>query len=134
MFFQYRIDDEITLELQSPFHARELFDLVNENQTFIGEYLAWAKKIQTVADIKLYMQRDLSGMVDERRWAWLIRYKGRAAGRIGLFVTMPALQGMRALLLSGETIYRKRTHHTGSKGRCRFCNQYPAIEACSHWL
>lgn len=92
MFFQYRVDKDITLEAQTPFHARELFDVVNESRDFIGEHLAWVKKIQNLVDIKYYMKRDLMGMAQERRWAWLIRYKGRAVGRIGIYVTMPALQ------------------------------------------
>lgn len=92
MFFQYRVDADITLELQTPFHARELFDVINESRDFIGEHLAWVNKIQHEVDIKYYMKRDLMGMAQERRWAWLIRYKGRAVGRIGILVTMPALQ------------------------------------------
>lgn len=91
MYFQYHVDEEITLELQSPFQAHELFDLVNENRDFIGQHLSWVSKIQALKDIKRYMARDLIGMVQERRWAWLIRYKGQIAGRIGLFVTVPSL-------------------------------------------
>jgi len=91
MYFQYHVDEHITLELQSPFQARELFDLVNENRKFIGQHLSWVRKIHTIKDIKHYMARDLTGMVQERRYAWIIRYKGQIAGRIGLFVTVPSL-------------------------------------------
>lgn len=92
MFFQYTVDEHITLELQSPYHAQELFNLVNENRIFIGQHLAWVNKVDRLKDIQRYMQRDLNGMAHARRWAWLIRYDGQAVGRIGLFITMPILE------------------------------------------
>ncbi|MGJ3239501.1 MAG: GNAT family N-acetyltransferase [Anaerolineae bacterium] len=92
MYFRYAIDDEIELELQSPAHTDPVFDLVKRNQAFIGAHLAWAQKIRIRADIKRYLARDLLGMADERRWAWVVRYQGQVVGRIGLFVTIPSLQ------------------------------------------
>ncbi|MGB7341334.1 MAG: GNAT family protein [Phototrophicaceae bacterium] len=102
MFFQYAIDAHITLELQSPFHAQPLFDLVYPNRKFIGEHLNWAKRIHDVDDMQHYLRRDLLGMADERRWAWLIRYDGEVAGRIGLSITVPALQECELFYFLGE--------------------------------
>ena len=91
MIFAYQIDEEIRLELQSPEQAEELFALVDSNREFIGEHLPWALRCRSIEDYRQYMQRDLQGMATERRWAWLIRYKGQAAGHIGIFVTVPEL-------------------------------------------
>src|SRR5690349_21741911 len=89
MRFVYQIDDEISLELQSPEQAEELFALVDKNRAFIGEHMAWVLRCRNIDDLRQYMQRDLQGMATERRWAWLIRYNGQAAGRIGIFVSFP---------------------------------------------
>jgi ribosomal-protein-serine acetyltransferase len=89
MIFAYPIDDELSLELQAPEQAAELFAIVDKNRAFIGEQMAWALRCRTVDDFRIYMQRDLQGMATERRWSWLIRYKGQAAGRIGIFVSFP---------------------------------------------
>lgn len=90
--FQYQVDEKITLELQSPYHDKELFTLVNENRDFIGQHLTWAYKVNYLKDIQSYMKRDLQGMANARRWAWMIRYGGQAVGKIGLFITMPSLE------------------------------------------
>lgn len=90
--FRYQVDDDITLELQSPEQDKILFPLVLANREFIGAYLSWANRINTIADMRDTMQRDLQGMADGRRWAWLIYYQGQAAGRIGIFVSVPDLR------------------------------------------
>jgi ribosomal-protein-serine acetyltransferase len=91
MIFAYQLDEDIVLELQSPEQAEELFSLVDSNREFIGEHMAWVSRCPTIEDFREFMQRDLQGMATERRWAWLIRYKGQAAGRIGIFVTIPEI-------------------------------------------
>jgi ribosomal-protein-serine acetyltransferase len=91
MIFAYQIDEEISLELQAPEQAEELFTLLDSNREFIAEHLPWAKRCYTLDDFRHYMQRDLQGMASERRWAWLIRYKGQAVGRIGIFITFPEM-------------------------------------------
>lgn len=90
--FHYQVDEQITLELQSPYHDHELFHLVNDNREFIGQHLTWVHKVNYLKDIQRYMKRDLQGMANARRWAWLIRYEGQAVGKIGLFITMPAIE------------------------------------------
>ncbi|MEM9951249.1 MAG: GNAT family protein [Chloroflexota bacterium] len=104
--FQYHVNDHLTLELQSPFHTRDVFDLVLANRDFIGEHLSWARQINTLNDMTRYLRRDLMGMAHERRWAWLIRYDGKIVGRIGLFITVPALQEC-------ELYYFLDEHYTG---------------------
>lgn len=89
MRFIYQIDEDISLELQAPEQAEELFRLLDTNREFVGEHLAWALRCRTPDEFRQYMQRDLQGMAQERRWAWLIRYRGQAAGRIGIFVSFP---------------------------------------------
>ena len=90
--FTYRVNDDITLELQTPAHAEIVFQLVDANRDFIGRYQSWAYRIEAPADAQALLQRDLMGMAQGRRWAWLVYYQGQPAGRIGLFVTMPELQ------------------------------------------
>jgi ribosomal-protein-serine acetyltransferase len=107
MIFAYQIDDEISLELQSPEQAQELFALIDSNREFIGEHMSWAKRCQTLEDFRQYMQRDLQGMATERRWAWLIRYKGQAAGRIGIFVTFPEMREAELNYWLGESFTGK---------------------------
>jgi ribosomal-protein-serine acetyltransferase len=92
VMFTYRVNDDITLELQSPAHAAMVFQLVDANRDFIGRYQSWAYRMESLADAQGLLQRDLMGMANGRRWAWLIYYQGQPAGRIGLFVTMPDLQ------------------------------------------
>lgn len=89
MIFSYQIDADLSLELQAPEQAAELFALVERNRAFIGQHMAWALHTHTHEAFRQYMQRDLQGMASERRWAWLIRYQGQAAGRIGIFVSFP---------------------------------------------
>jgi ribosomal-protein-serine acetyltransferase len=90
--FHFRVDEDITLELQSPEHDEALFSLLDANREFISVFLSWANKTQTIEDMRDYMQRDLRGMAESRRWAWLIRYKEQPAGRIGIFMSVPVLR------------------------------------------
>jgi ribosomal-protein-serine acetyltransferase len=91
MRFTYAVDNEITLELQSPAHAPILYPLIEANRAFIGRFQTWVQRIESLDDMQRLLQRDLQGMAKGRRWAWLIRYQGEPVGRIGLFVTMPDL-------------------------------------------
>jgi ribosomal-protein-serine acetyltransferase len=88
--FTYALDEEITLELQAPYQAEALYQLVEQNRAFLQRYLSWVGRIHSRADMLRFMQRDLHGMAEERRWAWLIRVRGQAAGRVGLWITKPA--------------------------------------------
>lgn len=90
--FTFTIEDGLLLELQKPEHDYDLFRVVSENRDYIGAQLAWAKRIQTIADMRFFMERDLNGMAEERRWSFAIRYQGTIVGRIGIFVTIPAVK------------------------------------------
>lgn len=107
MDFHFQVDENIILELQSPFQDKEMFQLVNENREFIGEHVFWANKVQRLSHIQEYMQRDLTGMANERRQAWLIRYKSKVAGRIGLFITVPELQECELFYFLGKNFTGK---------------------------
>lgn len=90
--FRYQVDEDVTLELQSPEQDKALFALVDANRDFIGKYLSWPHQTHSIEAMRDYMQRDLQGMATSRRWGWLILYQGQAAGRIGIFVTVPSLR------------------------------------------
>lgn len=88
--FTYALDEEITLEYQAPYQAQALYQLVDQNRAFLRRYLGWVGRVHDLNDMLRYMQRDLHGMAEERRWSWLIRVRGQAAGRVGLWITTPA--------------------------------------------
>lgn len=90
--FTYALNDDITLELQSPQHVTPLFRLIEANRAYIGAYLAWAKRVHSEKAMMRYLQRDLFGMARGERYAWVIHYRGEAVGRIGIWVNDRANQ------------------------------------------
>ncbi|MEL6402804.1 MAG: GNAT family N-acetyltransferase [Chloroflexota bacterium] len=91
MRFRYYLDAHLSLELQTPDHAPGMLKLISENRAFIGQYMDWVQRLQTLPDAQKYLDRDLHSMAIGRRWAWMIRYYGQIVGRIGLTVTTPSL-------------------------------------------
>lgn len=84
--FTCAITEEITLELQSPFHAGAQFQLVEQNRDFLSQWINWVERVHSVEVMHKFMLRDLLGMAEGTRWSWLIRYRSAPAGRIRFHV------------------------------------------------
>ena len=79
-----RINEEIELELVSPFGAEATYALVEENRDYLSEYLTWVDET-TGADVVLRNIRNaLVSFANRKSADWVIKEKGSIIGRIGI--------------------------------------------------
>lgn len=87
--FTYRVDEDVTLELESVWQAPAIYRLISRNRGHLKTYMPWVDLVHSEADTMHLIQRSLRGMAAGERWAWLLRYRGHATGQIVLSMTNP---------------------------------------------
>ena len=50
-----QVDDTVSLEFLEEIHAESLFNLVNDNRTYLREWLPWVDHMHTVANFAYYI-------------------------------------------------------------------------------
>ncbi|RIW37266.1 N-acetyltransferase [Bacillus salacetis] len=84
------LDGEIRISLFQPYHAPELFQLVDDNREILGKWLSFPHKTRTIEDSRLFIERSLTRFENDHGfWAgiWL---KDELAGAIGYLYMDPS--------------------------------------------
>lgn len=81
---QIIIDDNLTLQLIQPSHAKALFDLVMTNSVYLKEWLPWVIKTKTMQDTLDYISIVDEAYYQKKGIVFSIFYKKKMAGQIGL--------------------------------------------------
>lgn len=85
--FQYRVDDDLTLELANVRHSAPLFEQIDSNRKYLGRHLNWVWKVHSVTDVHELIGRHLKAFAEGTRQLVIIRYQGTVVGDISLRVT-----------------------------------------------
>lgn len=81
---QIIVDNEITLKLPKPQDAEKLFALVDQNRSYLRQYLPWVDFNVNVNDSKKFIQESRKNFKNGAGFSLLIIYKGKIAGTIGM--------------------------------------------------
>jgi len=78
------IDDHTRLELTSEKFAVPLFDVINNNRNHLGEFLPWVEDMNSVEDMRRYLQNCERLYQGKKEVSFVIFLNGNPVGRIGL--------------------------------------------------
>lgn len=78
-----RIDDDTELRILEERHAQELFNLIDQNRSYLREWLPWLDYEQSVEDTKVFIRSSLQQFVNNEGFQAGIWYKGQLVGGIG---------------------------------------------------
>lgn len=82
--FDFTVDDKIRLELIAPNHAQGLFDLVNQNRTYLRQWLPWVDGTQAVDDTQQFIAICQQQYKKKGELSTIIFYEKQMVGIIGL--------------------------------------------------
>jgi len=79
-----QVDDTISLEFLEEIHAESLFNLVNDNRTYLREWLPWVDHMHTVANFAYYISDTKKRAAERTDFGYAIIIDKNIVGRIGL--------------------------------------------------
>ncbi|MBI4311604.1 MAG: GNAT family N-acetyltransferase [Chloroflexi bacterium] len=93
-----RIDQDLTLRQPVAGDAAALFALVEGNRAHLRQWLPWVDSVRTLEDEERHVERMLAPDAESRELTFLVEYKGRVVGTIGL-------RGLTSASKAGEIGY-----------------------------
>jgi ribosomal-protein-serine acetyltransferase len=81
--FRYRIDEETELRLLEERHAQELFALIDQNRTYLREWLPWVDGTTSLEDTRKFIRFSLEQFARNEGFNAGIWYHSKLAGVIG---------------------------------------------------
>lgn len=84
MSFPIIISDHLSLRSWHSKHAAELFALVDQNRTYLHQWLPWVPDVQTVKDSEKFIEESLQKWRDQTGLELAIWHNGTIVGCIGL--------------------------------------------------
>jgi len=81
--FDWKIDNNIQLELLEPSHAKELFRLTDENREYLAEWLPWVDSVQQPEDTVQFIEQSQKQWFKNQGFQAAIIVDGSIAGTIG---------------------------------------------------
>src|SRR5918911_2893715 len=78
-----RIDDDTELRILEERHAQELFNLIDQNRSYLREWLPWLDYEQSIEETKAFIRSSLQQFVNNEGFQAGIWYKGKLVGGIG---------------------------------------------------
>ncbi|MBK8608790.1 MAG: GNAT family N-acetyltransferase [Chitinophagaceae bacterium] len=79
-----QVDENISLEFLEEIHAEALLKLVNDNRTYLREWLPWVDGMQTVVNFRQYISNSKKQAADGTDFGYAIMVDRNIVGRIGL--------------------------------------------------
>ena len=81
---QIIVDENISLEFLEIIHAESLYNLVNDNRTYLREWLPWVDQMQSVANFEQYITNCKKQAADQADFGYSIIIDKNIVGRIGM--------------------------------------------------
>jgi ribosomal-protein-serine acetyltransferase len=87
--FTCRLREDAELTLLEPWHADELFEIIDHNRSYLRRWLPWVDGTRTVDDTRAFCKQALHQFAEDGTIVAGILFGGRIAGTIGLHFTTP---------------------------------------------
>lgn len=81
--FSWQIDNDIQLELLEARHAKELFQLTDQNREYLAQWLPWVDSVQQPRDTAQFIKEAQQQWVKNQSFQAAIIVRGTIAGTIG---------------------------------------------------
>lgn len=81
--FTYKIDDELELRLITQADAQEIYAFIEENRSYLREWLGWLDYSTELLDVQKHIHRNLMGFVTDSMLDTAIIYEGKIVGKVG---------------------------------------------------
>ena len=79
------VNDTITLELLNEKHGPEVFDLINQNRSYLRKCLPWVDKMRSYQQFQLFIKDSYRRAIEGNELSCVTFYNGEAAGRAGIY-------------------------------------------------
>jgi len=77
--FKIEIDNELHLELIHPFHAQDIFDLVERNRELFRTWLDWVDGSTSIENIEAFITHELQNYANQKSLNCMIFYNNNLA-------------------------------------------------------
>lgn len=76
------MNSKITPSIVRPtnFYARELYDLISDNESFLSEFLSWPKLVKSVRDVEKFIDDSKAGFMKNKSDTFVIQYNKQIVG------------------------------------------------------
>lgn len=82
--FEHKIDQDLSIKLKDHQDSEELFKVIEQSRAHLKEWMTWTDSIRTVEDVAKATQRNLIDFSQQKAMHYLILFKGKIVGTIGL--------------------------------------------------
>lgn len=82
--FQYKIDEDLSLKLNDYQDSEEFYNLIEASREHLKEWMTWVDAIKDQNDVEINIQRNLLKFANKKGMHFLILYKSKIVGSIGL--------------------------------------------------
>ncbi|WP_456413087.1 GNAT family N-acetyltransferase [Thiolapillus sp.] len=83
--FRLIVDAEINLVFPEDALAPILFDLIDSNREYLGEWFPWIPDTRSVADMSRFIKSSISGFADGKQFVCGIEYQGNIVGVVSYY-------------------------------------------------
>ena len=82
--FKIEIDKEVHLELTHPSHAKDVFELVEQNRELFRTWLDWVDNSKNVEDTEAFINHEMQKYANHKSINCMVFYKNRLVGNVAL--------------------------------------------------
>jgi ribosomal-protein-serine acetyltransferase len=79
------VNGEVQLELINTTHAKAIFSLVQQNRSYLSNWLTFVDTMQTISNAKNFVLGSMQRNAQEIDYAFVIRHNSEIVGRIGVY-------------------------------------------------
>ncbi len=79
-----QVNEHLSLHLARPELAEAVFQAIDENRSYLRQWLPWVDATKSLQDTKTFIQESMRGNSDGSRLTTFIMYDGRLAGSLGV--------------------------------------------------
>jgi ribosomal-protein-serine acetyltransferase len=82
----FELDNNIKLEMYTPFDAEELFNVIEKNREYLREWLPWVDGTKEVSNINGFLEKSIKEYSEKKRIGYLIKIDKKIVGILDAFL------------------------------------------------
>lgn len=81
--FHLPIDQDLALVAPQLQHSKAIFDLIQEQRTYLGAWLSWVNRTQSIKDVRRFIRESQAFNEGGQRLTAFIHYRDQIVGSVG---------------------------------------------------